>query len=105
MLGCLATIIDPRGFLEVINLLLVILGGLLGLMVLQRLRGGKMASAVLLVLVAGGIFAVHELIDILFGWIWPQPWHDAAYSVTETIFILVFVIAIFRLERSIPGGP
>ena len=103
MLGCLITDTNPLGFLEVINLLLVIMGGLLGFMVLQRLRGGKMASAILLVLVAGGVFAVHESISVLFGWIWPQPWHEEVYSLTETIFILVFVIAIFRLEQSIPG--
>ena len=76
----------------------------MGLTVLQRMRGGQMASAIILILVAGGVFAVHESINVIFGWIWPQPWHDEVYSITETVFILVFVVAVFRLERSIPGG-
>ena len=88
--------------LEMLNLFLVILGGLLAFRVFQRLRGGKMASGILLVLAAGGVFAIHEGVHVFFEWIWPQPWHGIAYDVSETLFIIVFVLAMFQLSRSLP---
>jgi hypothetical protein len=90
--------------LEAINLLLAVLGGALSISVFRRLRGGTMASGIFLVLLAGGVFAIHEAISALFSWIWPQPWYEDAYRVSETVFIVVFVLAIFRLRQSVPRG-
>jgi len=77
---------------------------LLGFKVFQRLRGGKMASGILLVLAAGGVFAIHEGVHVFFLWIWPQPWHDLVYDVSETLFVIVIILAMFQLARSLPKG-
>ena len=61
-----------------------------------------MFSAAKWTLAASGVFAVHELIHILFEWVWPQPWFRLAYSLSETVFILILIYAIYRLGRAIP---
>ena len=96
--------LNSLDFFQVINLLLVVLGGRLVFSVYQRLSGGKMASSILLFMVAGGIFAIHVVIPVLFKGVWPQPWSDLARDASETLVALVLVLAFLRLNRSLPRG-
>ena len=90
--------------LELANLVLIILGGSIALSVLRRFRGGRMTAPIIWLMAAGGVFAIHELIDFLFDWVWPQPWVDAAYSLSETAFIVVLIVGTYKLRQVIPRG-
>lgn len=97
-------IVELEALIEVANFILIVFGGVIGLSVLRSFRGGAMSSAIVWLLAAGGVFAVHELVSILFKWIWPQPWFEAAYSLSETAFIILLIIGVYKLARVIPRG-
>lgn len=88
---------------EVFNLTLVIVGGFAAFSVLRGLRGGTMASAVVWLLAAGGVFAIHEVIGVLSQFL-PHASFLLLYSFSETVFAIVLAIGVYMLRRALFKG-
>jgi hypothetical protein len=90
-------------WVDLINILLLALGGTLGFRALCQFRGGALAQVLYWFLAAGGVLAIHVVIHTAEHF-WPLPGGGLPTRVSMTTLILVLILGTYKLSRLIPGG-